>query len=74
MPKLDLHGERYIDVKRLVINFVEDNWDAFDDCSIITGHSVKMRRFATDVLDEYKLEYRIGSVFGENNGVIKIKG
>lgn len=74
MPKLDLHGERHSDVKRLVINFVEDNWDNFDGCLIVTGHSVKMRSIVIEVLDEYHLEYRLGGAFGENNGTITLKG
>ena len=70
--RLDLHGTRHIDVKRKVIRFIEDNWDQTKGLKIITGHSHKMVNLVETVLKEYRLDYRIGDMFGIKNGTIKI--
>jgi hypothetical protein len=69
---LDLHGIAHSDVRRLVIRFIEDQWDNSGNITIVTGHSKKMIRLATEVLDEYQLSYKLGDTFGYNNGCITV--
>ena len=56
--KLDLHGVKHQDVKSLVIRFIEENWNLGNKGTIITGHSEKMKKLVTDVLDEYELSHK----------------
>jgi len=70
--KLDLHGTRYDLAKSKVIRFIEDNWDAKIDLEIITGHSKKMKSIVIEILNEYKLNYRIGDFAGLNRGFIVV--
>jgi len=70
--KLDLHGTRYDSARSRVIRFIEDNWCANLDLEIITGHSEKMKSIVIEVLNEYKLKYRIGDFVGLNKGFISI--
>lgn len=67
MEKLDLHRTRHSEVKRKVINFIEDNWGSGEEVEIVTGNSNKMRGIVTGMLDEYKLAYQIGRLFDLNN-------
>ena len=67
MKKLDLHRTRHFEVKRKVINFIEDNWGSGEEVEIITGNSNKMCDIVTNMLDEYKLAYQIGRLFDLNN-------
>ena len=67
MEKLDLHRTRHSEVKRKVINFIEDNWGSGEEVEIITGNSNKMCDIVTNMLDEYKLAYQIGRLFDLNN-------
>jgi DNA-nicking Smr family endonuclease len=55
---LDLHGVRHSDVRKLVIDFVENHWNSNVCGEIVTGHSIQMRNLVTEVLDEYSLEYK----------------
>ena len=62
--RLDLHGIRHADVKQLVIQFIEDNWESEEeDFEIITGHSANMKGIVLNVLDEYNLQYTVGELF-----------
>jgi len=61
---LDLHGVRHSEVKRLVIKFVEANWDSGNELKIITGHSPVMQKIVIGVLEDYKLDYRVGNYLG----------
>jgi len=70
--KLDLHGIRYDLAESKIIHFIEDNWDANSDLEIITGHSKKMKSIVIEVLNEYKLKYRVGDFSGLNKGFINI--
>jgi len=70
--KLDLHGTRYDLAKSKVIRFIENNWNTNLDLEIITGHSEKMKFIVIEVLNEYKLKYRIGDFAGLNKGFINI--
>ncbi len=67
MNKLDLHGVKHGGVRRLVIRFIEDNWDSGKIVEIITGHSQHMKTIVEAVLDEYKLEYNSTETFGYIN-------
>ena len=71
MNKLDLHTTRHHFVRSKVIRFVEDNWDCGEDVEIITGRSGRMQELVIEVLNEYKLPYRIGDYSGVNTGFIK---
>ena len=71
MKKLDLHHTRHHLVRPKLIRFIEDHWNTDTEAEIITGNSTKMKEIVTDVLNEYKLEYRIGDIFGTNKGYIK---
>lgn len=57
---LDLHGIKHEDARRQTIAFVEANWNSNKTVEIITGHSYKMREVVSKVLDEYKLDYKVG--------------
>lgn len=70
--KLDLHGTRYNSAKSKIIRFIEDNWNTKPDLEIITGHSKKMKSIVIEILNEYKLKYRIGDFAGLNKGFIII--
>lgn len=69
MEVLDLHGTPHMYARNKVIRIIEDCWDKGKEISIITGMSNTMQKIVIDVLDEYKLSYRIGD--GINYGFIK---
>ncbi len=71
MEKLDLHGIRHGLVGRAVIHFIEDNWSSGKTVEIVTGNSKTMKSLVIDILDEYKLDYRIGDALGLNTGAIE---
>ena len=73
MYKIDLHNLRYEDAKRFLIRQIESRWGNCEILEIITGHSNKMRKVATDLLDEYSLDYKIGGTLGTNTGVIQVE-
>jgi len=68
--KLDLHGVKHVDVKPMVIRFIEDLLRTKTVVEIITGHSPKMKAIVIEVLEEYKLEYSDGGFLGVNPAVI----
>ena len=73
METLNLHGLNHEDAHREVERFVNDNWDApADSLKIITGHSPKMRKVATVVLDRYDVAYKIGGPLGIDDSYILI--
>lgn len=55
--KLDLHGIKHSDVKRLLDDFI---WDCISNnimqATIITGNSSIMKSISIEVLNEYGLE------------------
>jgi len=67
MEKLDLHGVKHGGVRRLVIRFIEDNWDSGKTVEIITGHSQPMKVIVKEILDEYLLDYNETEPFGYVN-------
>lgn len=67
--KLDLHGVKHREVNDKVIRIIEDNWNVPTEIEIITGNSDKMKDIVKNILNEYKLPYKINSFF--NSGVIK---
>ena len=71
MKKIDLHGLRHHLVRPILIREIEAIWDTDTDVEIITGYSDRMQKIVTEILDEYKLEYRIGDFAGVNTGFIK---
>lgn len=73
MKKLDLHGIRHGDVRSEVIHFIEDNWAINEEVEIITGYSPQMKSIVEEVLNEYKLDYKIGDFFGFNTSYIRTK-
>ena len=70
--KLDLHGTKYNLARSKIIRFIEDNWNTKTDLEIITGHSKKMKSIVIKILNEYRLEYKIGDFVGLNKGFISI--
>lgn len=70
--KLDLHGTKYDSARSKVIRFIEDNWRTNLELEIITGHSKKMKSIVIEVLNEYRLNYRVGDFAGFNKGFISI--
>jgi DNA-nicking Smr family endonuclease len=64
--KLDLHGVRHHEVRNKVIRLVEDNWGEGLNVEIITGNSDEMKSIVGNVLDEYHLDYKIGTFFNKN--------
>lgn len=69
MEILDLHGERHVDVKRILIRKIESLWNSNTDLYIITGNSSMMKGIVKKILEEYKLEFRDGDI--HNTGYIK---
>lgn len=72
MKKLDLHRIRHEDVRPEVIHFIEDNWAINEEVEIITGYSLQMKAIVEEVLNEYKLDYRIGDFFDFNISYIRV--
>lgn len=72
MTTLDLHNTTHSTVRSNTIRFIESYWDKQIDLKIITGRSVIMQKAVKEVLDEYKLEYRVGDILEINNGYIII--
>jgi dsDNA-specific endonuclease/ATPase MutS2 len=70
MTEIDLHGMRHEHVKTYLENTINQLWLDEVDLKIITGHSPRMKKIVTDILDEYKLKYRIGDFSGQNMGYI----
>lgn len=70
--RLDLHGIKHEFVRSEVICFVEKYLYSADDLYIVTGHSQVMKDIVTEVLDEYKLDYKEGGYMGVNSGYIKV--
>lgn len=70
MIRLDLHGVRHGDVQGKVIRLVEKYWNTDEELTVVTGHSPKMRKLVTEVLDEYGLEYYIGGTLGISNSFL----
>lgn len=64
--KLDLHGVRHHEVRNKVIRLVEDNWGDGLSVEIITGNSDEMKSIVGNVLDEYNLDYQVGTFFNPN--------
>ena len=64
--KLDLHGVRHHEVRNKVIRLVEDNWGEGLNVEIITGNSDEMKSIVGNVLDEYHLDYKVGTFFNPN--------
>ena len=64
--KLDLHGVRHHEVRNKVIRLVEDNWGEGLNVEIITGNSDEMKSIVGNVLDEYNLDYKVGTFFNPN--------
>ena len=69
---LDLHGVRHADVEREVIRFIEANWNSGNELKIITGHSPVMQKIVIGVLEDYKLDYRIGNYLGFDKTFITV--
>ena len=64
--KLDLHGVRHHEVRNKVIRLVEDNWGDGLNVEIITGNSDEMKSIVGNVLNEYNLDYKVGTFFNPN--------
>ena len=64
--KLDLHGVRHHEVRNKVIRLVEENWGGGLGVEIITGNSDEMKSIVSNVLDEYNLDYQVGTFFNPN--------
>jgi len=71
VEKIDLHGIRHHLVRNELIRKIEELWDTDTEVHIVTGHSEDMKTIVKDVLNEYKLEYSVGSFGGVNMGFIK---
>ena len=70
---IDLHGLHYNDVKRSLIRKIEMYWNSKIILKIITGNNIKMKNIVTDLLDEYKLNYKIGGNIGINKGMMTVE-
>ena len=65
--KLDLHGVRHHEVRNKVIRLVEDNWGEGLNVEIITGNSDEMKSIVGNVLNEYNLDYKVGTFINNRN-------
>lgn len=72
MSRLDLHGCNYKEVESKTIRFIEEYWDKNIELEIITGNSSSMKNTVINLLNEYKLEYRIGDLLEVNKGFIVV--
>jgi len=72
--KLDLHGKRYDDAKRVVERYINDswNWPEGETGEIITGHSRIMRNMVIELLEEYNKSYEIGGPLGIDTAYIRV--
>ena len=66
---LDLHGEKHVDVDRIVENHIFLKPYPHD---IITGNSAEMHRLAKAVLDRHGFRYEVGDY--NNRGYIRVLG
>jgi len=73
LNKIDLHGIKHEDVRSEVIHFIEANWNSNKAVEIITGRSKDMIAIVEEVLNEYKLDYKIGDFFEFNKSYIKVE-
>ena len=73
MESLDLHNTRHHLVRAKLIRFVEDHWGKDIEAEIITGNSPYMKEIVKEVLDEYKLKYKVGDFAGQNMGFLKVE-
>lgn len=69
---LDLHGVRHADVEREVVRFIEANWNSGSELKIITGYSPVMQKIVIGVLEDYKLDYKIGNYLGFDKTFISV--
>ena len=55
MKTIDLHGFKYVEAKRELELFINDNWGF--RIKVITGNSESMKNVVCEVIREYKLEF-----------------
>lgn len=67
IPTIDLHRLTHHDAGRETIRFVERYWNTGRYVEIITGNSDKMKKVVMDILDEYKVDHRVGRTFDLTN-------
>lgn len=73
MKTLDLHGVRYEDAERSVVQFIEDCWGSGEDeAEIITGHSSGMRKLVVTIAKEYDATCKVGGEIGVDDSFIKV--
>ena len=60
--KIDLHGVKHEDVKRVLIAKIEEHWldDPSSDIIVVTGHSEPMREIVKEIVSEYQLTWELG--------------
>ncbi len=71
MIELDLHGMRHKQAQDALERTINGHWGANEELHVITGHSDRMKQIVIDILEQYKLEYRIGDILEINMGFIK---
>lgn len=71
MKRLNLHGIKHEAARAEIIHFIEDNWATGEEVEIVTGHSVQMKSIVEEILNEYKLDYKIGDFLGFNKSYIR---
>ena len=64
-------GIKHDRVRSVLIREIENLWGSETEVHIITGYSIKMKAIVIRVLNEYKLDYKIGDFAGINMGFIK---
>ena len=68
-PRLDLHGVKHSDVKRICDSFMSKIWGSCEHADIITGNSDQMKKEVIDSLSEYDVEITVAM---ENSAVLRV--
>ena len=68
-PRLDLHGVRHADVRRMCDSFMSKIWGSCEHADIITGNSDQMKREVMNSLRDYDVEVTVAM---ENSAVLRV--
>lgn len=66
--KINLHGLKHQEVPKFLEGHINELWDTDTEVEIITGHSPRMKKIVSEILDEYKLSHSVNML---NPGCIK---
>lgn len=68
--KLDLHGLTYEEAGGQCHKFINKYWLSNCEGQIITGNSISMKEVVIKIINQYKLDFQVGSL--NNFGIIRV--